>query len=92
MRYQQANRGDLVQANEYWNTDTEEFEAVEKHGLYDIQETLLTPAGEVLFLAYNANSGHPFAVGILTPATPCTGPTRMPHDGRSPGRSPGRSA
>ncbi|MFD9815190.1 hypothetical protein [Streptomyces sp. NPDC059080] len=59
-----VTRGDLVEANEYWNKTTEEFEVVKKHGPYDIQETFLTPEGKILFLAYNGHAAQPFAVGI----------------------------
>ncbi|WP_411087850.1 hypothetical protein [Streptomyces sp. 061-3] len=55
---------ELREANEYWNTATEEFEVVKKHGLYDIQETFLTPEGKILFLAYNGHAAQPWAVGI----------------------------
>ncbi|MGW1180212.1 hypothetical protein [Streptomyces drozdowiczii] len=59
-----VNRGDLVEANEYWNTTTEQFEVVKKHGHYDIQETFLTPKGQIVFIAYNGHAAQPFAVGI----------------------------
>lgn len=59
-----THRGDLVEANEYWNTTTEQYEVVKKHGLYDIQETFLTPEGKILFLAYNGHAVQPYAVGI----------------------------
>lgn len=51
-------------ANTYWNTATEQFEVVEKHGLYDIQEKFLTPEGKILFIAYNRRASHPYVVGI----------------------------
>jgi hypothetical protein len=51
-------------ANEYFNNDTEEFEVIRRHGLYDVQETFLTPEGRVLFLASNAHAPQPYAVGI----------------------------
>ncbi|WP_406362376.1 hypothetical protein [Streptomyces sp. NBC_01579] len=55
---------ELREANEYWNTAAEAFEVVKKHGLYDIQETFLTPEGKILFLAYNGHAAQPWAVGI----------------------------
>ncbi|MFI1408857.1 hypothetical protein ACH4Y0_02790 [Streptomyces sp. NPDC020707] len=51
-------------ANEYYNTETREFEVIRKHDLYDAQETFLTPEGEILFLAYNGHAAQPYAVGI----------------------------
>lgn len=64
MSYELVDRGGLVEANEYWNTETDEFEVVKKHGLYDIQETFLTSEGKILFLAYNGHASHRWAVGI----------------------------
>lgn len=66
MSYQKEpeDHSHLVEANEYWNTKTEEFEVLKRHGLYDIQETFLTPEGKVLFLAYNGYAAQPYAVGI----------------------------
>ncbi|MET9360445.1 hypothetical protein ABZX93_06005 [Streptomyces sp. NPDC006632] len=57
-----TNRSEWV--HEYWNTETEERVIVKKHGRYDIQETFLTPKGEILFLAYNGYASQPYAVGI----------------------------
>ncbi|WP_329147136.1 hypothetical protein OIU91_16485 [Streptomyces sp. NBC_01456] len=53
-----------TRANEYRNTKTGEFEIIAKHGLYDVQETFLTPEGQILFIAYNGHASHPHAVGI----------------------------
>ncbi|MGW1261255.1 hypothetical protein ACWD7Y_04740 [Streptomyces drozdowiczii] len=59
-----THRGDLVEANEYWNTKTERYEVVKKYGLYDVQETFVTPKGEILLIAYNEYAALPYAVGI----------------------------
>ncbi|WP_329271810.1 hypothetical protein [Streptomyces sp. NBC_01451] len=53
-----------TEANEYWNTKTEKWEVISRHGLYDVQETFLTPEGKILFLAFNAHAAQPYAVGF----------------------------
>ncbi|WP_369042299.1 hypothetical protein [Streptomyces sp. Midd1] len=53
-----------ARANEYYNTATKEFEVARKHGLYDVQETFLTPNGQILYLAYREGAAQPYAVGI----------------------------
>lgn len=52
-----------VQANEYYNTRTQDNEIVEFYGLYRIQESFLTPDGTILLLAYNKHAAQPWAVG-----------------------------
>ncbi|MYR62435.1 hypothetical protein GTY54_41630 [Streptomyces sp. SID625] len=65
MKYElvDATRRD-AKANEYYNTETREFEVIRKHGLYDVQETFLMPDGQILLLAYRATAAQPHVVGI----------------------------
>ncbi|MFJ9901189.1 hypothetical protein ACIQPR_48615 [Streptomyces sp. NPDC091280] len=50
--------------NEYRNTETGEFEIIRKRGLYDVQESFLTPEGKVLVLAYNRSAALSYVVSI----------------------------
>ncbi|MEU9050096.1 hypothetical protein AB0D37_06785 [Streptomyces sp. NPDC048384] len=51
-----------AQANEYFNTETQQYEVVRYYGLYDVQETFLTPDGKILLLAYNVHAAMPWVV------------------------------
>ncbi|MEV7870158.1 hypothetical protein AB0P17_29625 [Streptomyces sp. NPDC088124] len=54
----------VCQPNEYFNTETQEFEVIRRHGLYDVQETFLVPGGRVLLLAYSPAAAQAYAIGI----------------------------
>ncbi|MFC9505470.1 hypothetical protein [Streptomyces sp. NPDC057002] len=52
-----------AEANEYFNTQTQKFEVVRQYGSYRVQETFLTPDGDVLLLGYDQNAAERYVIG-----------------------------